>query len=255
MAEPQKRTKTLDYPVRLHVYLARCGVASRRGAEKLIAQGRVMLNGSVVLTQGNLVDEDDVVLFDGRRVYPTRRMVYLALHKPPRVLSTSSDPEGRPTALDLLKNEFPMRMFTVGRLDFLSSGLILVTNDGDFAQAAMHPSSEIEKEYIVETKREISPELLDQFKRGVTVDGETYAIDGYTVKNRFRVNLVLHEGKNREIRRVFQFWKIAVKRIHRVRIGSVRIKGIGSGEYRHLTDEEIAWFLSRAGGGQRGRGN
>lgn len=255
MVEPQKRTKNLDYPVRLHVYLARCGVASRRGAEKLIAQGRVALNGAVVRTQGTLVNEPDVVYFDGRRVYPTRRMIYLALNKPPKFLSTSADPEGRPTVLDLLKNEFPMRMFTVGRLDFLSSGLILVTNDGDFAQATMHPRSEIEKEYIVETKKEITAELLDQFKRGVTVEGETYAIDGYTMKNRFRVNLVLHEGKNREIRRVFQYWKIAVKRIHRVRIGPVRIKGIGSGEYRHLTDEEIVWFLARGGGGQRGRGN
>ena len=148
-----------------------------------------------------------------------------------------------------------MRTFTVGRLDFLSSGLILVTNDGDFALAATHPGNEIEKEYIVETRRGINSDLLDQFKRGVTVEGETYAIDSYSLKNRFRVNLILHEGKNREIRRVFQHWKIGIKRIHRVRIGPVRIKGIGSGEFRHLTDQEIDWFLVRAGGRPRGRRN
>ena len=253
MAEERTRIKHPDYPLRLHVFLARCGVASRRNAEKLIDQGRVMVNGTTIRTQGTLVAEDDTVMFDGKRVYPTRKMVYLAVNKPKKYLSTSSDPEGRPTALELLKNDFPFRLFTVGRLDFLSSGLILVTNDGDFAQAAMHPKSDVEKEYIVETKREIPAELLDQFKRGVTVESETYSIESYSIKNRFRVNLVLHEGKNREIRRVFQHWRIGVKRIHRVRIGPVRIKGIGSGEYRHLSDEEIAWFVNRAGD-RAGRG-
>ena len=251
MAEEPRRRKPPEYPLRLHVYLARCGVASRRNAEKLISQGRVAVNGAPVQTQGTLVEEGDSVTFDGRRVYPTRTMVYLALNKPRKYLSTSSDPEGRPTALQLLAKDFSFRLFTVGRLDYHSSGLLLVTNDGDFAQAVMHPRSEIEKEYIVEARQEIARELLDQFRRGVRVDGETYCIESYSVTSRFRVNLVLHEGKNREIRRVFQHWKIGVKRIHRVRIGPVRIKGIGSGEYRHLTDTEITWFLDRTKVGRR----
>lgn len=250
MAAELRRTRTPDFPLRLHVYLARCGVCSRRQGEQLIAQGRVSVNGTVIRTQGTMVEADDLVQFDGKRLYPTRKMVYLAVHKPPRMLSTSKDPEGRPIIMDLLKSEFSMRMFPVGRLDFLSSGLILVTNDGDFALAAMHPSAAIEKEYLVETKRPVTAELLDQFKRGITVEGVRYSIDSYSLKNPFRMTLVLHEGKNREIRRVFQHWKITVKRIHRVRIGPVRIKGIASGTWRHLTDDEISWFLGRTGGGK-----
>ncbi|TVR00562.1 MAG: rRNA pseudouridine synthase [Spirochaetaceae bacterium] len=248
MAQELRRTKTPDFPLRLHVYMAKCGVCSRRQGEQLIAQGRVSVNGTVIRTQGTMVEEDDIVEYEGKRIYPTRKMVYLAVHKPPRMLSTSKDPEGRPIVMDLLKTEFSMRMFTVGRLDFLSSGLILVTNDGDFALATMHPSAAIEKEYLVETKRPVTSDMLDQFKRGIVVEGVRYSIDSYSLKTPFRMTLVLHEGKNREIRRVFQHWKATVKRIHRVRIGPVRIKGIASGTFRHLTDDEIQWFLRQTGG-------
>ena len=238
--------------MRLHVYLARSGIASRRKSEALIAQGRVRVNDTVVTEQGTQVGPEDRVYFDGREVHITRQKYYLALNKPAKVLCSNHDPEGRPLAVDLVKSDVPVRLFTVGRLDFMSTGLVFLTNDGEFADAVMHPSSGVEKEYIVETKDPVPREMLEEYSNGIRVEGTVYTLKSFDFKNGRKVHLTLEEGKNREIREVFMARKLKIKRLHRIRIGPVRLSGTSSGGHRELTEQEVAWFFSQAEG--RGRG-
>ena len=233
--------------IRLQVYLARCGIASRRKSEDIIRDGRVRVNGTVIRELGTVVEPGDRIQLDGRPVYPQKRLLYLAVHKPRRYLCTASDPQGRPLALDLVKPAFRERLFTVGRLDYLSSGLIFFSNDGQFAKAVAHPSSEVEKEYLVETAHPIPADFLKRYEQGIEVKGITYRIKQYSTRNVRTVHLVLIEGKNREIRTVFESENIAIKRLHRVRIGPVSVKGIQPGHYRTLTRNEIGWFYQHAG--------
>ena len=231
-----------DKPIRLQLYLARAGVASRRKSEEFIADGRVRVNGRTIREQGVLVSDRDHVTFDGKPVRPAKRHVYLALHKPPHVLCTNSDPQGRPLAVDLVKDAYHLRLHSVGRLDYLSSGLILFTNDGEFTRVVSHPSAEIEKEYLVQGANHIPDDLLNRFKAGIEVEGVRYQIRSYRRKNSHSAYLVLIEGKNREIRRVLQHGGIKPKRVHRVRIGPVKIDGLASGRFRELTAKELSWF-------------
>ena len=233
----------MDKPIRLQVYLARCNIGSRRKCEEIIAQGRVRLNGRVVKTQGEKVEDGDVVEVDSRIVHVTKKMVYIALNKPEKVISSATDPQGRPVAVDFLKNVFPMRLFNIGRLDFLSSGLLLFTNDGDFSKKVQHPSSQIEKEYLVETKKPVDKELLIEFTKGVIIEGIEYRINKFNIKSPRSVSLVLEEGKNREIRKLFTSRNIAVRRLHRIRIGAVKLRGLAPGQFRALTQKEIQSLL------------
>jgi len=229
--------------IRIQLYLSQAGVASRRKSEELILKGRVTINGQAVTQLGSKVAEGDRVAVDGREVHPTKQYVYFMLHKPPHYLCSSSDPEGRPLAVSLINQTFQGRLFNVGRLDYLSSGLIFFTNDGVFAKIVAHPSSAIEKEYLVETKKPIPETLLEEFKHGIWVEGERFALKRYELQGQRSVKIVLQEGKNRELRKVFHSRKISVKRVHRVRIGPVSIKGLAPGHYRKLTEREIRWFL------------
>ena len=231
-----------DDGIRLQVYLSRAGIGSRRKCEEYIEEGRVTVDGELVFKHGIRI-KDQIVKFDGKTVYQAKRHVYIALNKPVRHLCTSSDPEGRPTALDLVKNAWPGRIYNVGRLDFMSSGLILFTNDGNFTKVLTHPSSGILKTYLVETREEIPVEMLNEWKKGVTVDGVKYRIEEYNLKNPRRVLLTLREGKNREIRNLFNSLKFKIKRLHRVKIGNISVRGLKSGEYRFLTDEEVRKLL------------
>lgn len=235
-------------PIRLQVYLARAGVASRRASERLIENGSVSVNGEIVTRLGTKVVPEDDVRVDGKRIRIEERNVYVALNKPRRYLCSAHDPEGRPLAVSLLEPHFEERLFSVGRLDFLSSGLIFYTNDGEFARVVSHPSNRIEKEYRVDAQKPIPQELLDEYQRGLVVDGETYRLERYQYKTPRSVRLTLVEGKNREIRRVFAHWRIGVRRIHRIRIGSVKLKGIPSGQYRPLTQKEVDSFFAAQGG-------
>lgn len=233
--------------IRLQVYLARCGVASRRKSEELITAGRVAVDGEVVTRLGTKVRQGERVTVDGNRVAPVSTKLYLAVNKPPGYLCSNNDPEGRPLVGDLVRDRIATRLFHVGRLDFLSSGLIFLTNDGPFAAGIMHPSNEIEKEYQVETEKAIPEDLLHAFRHGVVVEGVRYRLRRYVLERENRVRVTLVEGKNREIRRVFESAGLPAKRVHRVRIGPVRIGRLGPGEFRHLAEDEIAWFRRRGG--------
>jgi 23S rRNA pseudouridine2605 synthase len=233
-------------PIRLQVYMARCGVASRRASEALIEEGSVTVNGEIVTRLGSKVTSQDDVRVSGRRIRLETRQIHVALNKPRRYLCTASDPEGRPLALELLQEDYEERLFSVGRLDYMSSGLIFYTNDGEFARAISHPSSRIEKEYKVETKKPVPEELLKEYCNGILVEGERYVLESYKYKNPRSVRLVLLEGKNREIRRVFAHWRIGLKKIHRVRIGDIRLGELPSGSHRPLTVKETNSLLAAA---------
>jgi 23S rRNA pseudouridine2605 synthase len=203
----------------------------------------VRINGTVAGI-GTKVRPGDRVTVDSRAVFPEQTRVYMAVNKPPGVLSANSDPRGRPVVRDLLR-DVPERIFHVGRLDFHSSGLILYTNDGEFARAVSHPSSGIEKDYVVEATRPIPEEGLRQYQKGLRVAGELYRLTRYQYKTPRKVVLTLVEGKNREIRKVLTALDVRVRRIHRVRIGCIQIKGIPPGGYRPLSQKEVRWFLGR----------
>ncbi len=235
--------------IRLQLFMARSGIGSRRACERLIVEGSVRVNGKTVSGQGiKVVPGVDEVVYKGRLINPTTKLFYIALYKPVRYMCTHQDPEGRPLAEDFIKGQFPVRLYNVGRLDFLSSGLIFFTNDGEFAKIVTHPSLEIEKEYIVETSRKLTTEILDQFKSGITIEGERYKISDYQMLSPVKASLILKEGKNREIRKLFTSRNVKVKRLHRVRIGPVTIANMHPGEFRMLKPKEIAWFMKQQKG-------
>ena len=231
--------------IRLQVFLSHAGVASRRAAEEIIASGRVCVNGVTVTAQGRKVEESDVIFLDGKPVLLESRKLYMALNKPPGYICSSSDPQGRPLALSLLPSSNKERLYSVGRLDFLSCGLIFFTNDGSFANKLGHPSSELEKEYIVEATGVIPDAVVDAFNEGVTIEDEYYKAKSAEKTGRKQMRIVLVEGKNREIRRVFSHFHLHPSLLKRVRIGSVELGDLAQGESRALTYDEIFYILPR----------
>jgi 23S rRNA pseudouridine2605 synthase len=233
-----------DEPLlRLQVYLAHAGAASRRGGEKLITQGRVTVNGRVVSELGAKVSPGDEVCLDGKPVTIESRLHYLALNKPAGYICSSHDPQNRPLALDLLP-PCKERLYSVGRLDFLSSGLILFTNDGAFAAKISHPASEIEKEYLVESTVPISGRMVEEFAGGVLIDGILYRAGEIERTSGRSIRVVLIEGKNREIRRVFSYFHLHLKTLRRIRIGPVELGNLEEGKCRKLISGEIEGLMN-----------
>ncbi len=229
--------------IRLQLFLARSGIASRRACESVIAEGRVTVNGRIEKQKGYRVAPKDAVAIDGHAVKPAKARIYVALNKPSGFLSSNADSMGRPLAVNLLKPVFPERLFHVGRLDYLSTGLILFTNDGEFARKVSHPASGIEKEYLVETARSIEEGLLRLYMRGIRVGDTLYRCAKYRRQSNHTAQITLLEGKNREIRKVFASRNIRLKKLHRIRIGTVTVKGLAPGHFRKLTQREVRWFF------------
>jgi 23S rRNA pseudouridine2605 synthase len=232
--------------MRLHVFIARSGASSRRAAERLIAEGRVSLNGQVVREAGRAWKPGDRVELDGRPLELEARKIHVLLHKPAGYLCTSADPEGRKLALDLVQGDFRERLYGVGRLDQYSSGLFILTNDGEFARLVSHPSSGIEKEYAVESSDPIPPGLAQDFMRGIRVGGREYRAKLVRIIAERRAEVVLVEGKNREIREVFDALGVRLRSLKRVRIGGIGIAGLAEGEYRLLGTAEVEGLVSAA---------
>ena len=229
--------------IRLQVYLARCGVASRRASENLILNGRVSVDDKIITELGTKVSGKEKICLDGKQIFPESEKRYILLNKPEGYVCSLADEKDRPIAASLLKDTYTERLYNIGRLDMLSGGAILFTNDGDFSAKVEHPSSEIEKEYEVITVFEYPDEVLQKFLRGVRIEGVFYkALSAERLaKNKMRI--VLIEGKNREIRRVLKFFNIKIKKLTRVRIGCVRLSDLPSGKHRPLTSEEIKGLL------------
>jgi 23S rRNA pseudouridine2605 synthase len=238
-----------DAAVRLQTFMARAGAASRRASEALIARGRVTVNGLVITVPGTKVKPGDEVRLDGTLLTAETRLHYLALNKPPEYLCSSFDPQGRRLALELMPADITERLYSVGRLDYLSCGLIFFTNDGDFTARLSHPSSGIEKEYFVESTVPVPDAFVDEFGAGVSIDGELYKAAKVERTGRKTLRIVLVEGKNREIRRVFSHYHLHPGLLKRIRIGPVELGNLAEGSTRPLTKQEIVLLLK---GGQYG---
>ncbi len=237
--------------LRLNLALARAGVASRRAADRLISEGRVRVNGHVVTTLGSHVDPSrDHVTVDGRplRTPPTRR-TYLMLNKPRGCVTTLSDPEGRPTVRGLLRG-VTVRVFPVGRLDYQSEGLLLLTDDGDLARALMHPSSGVTKTYRAKVRGVPGPDSLARLARGIRVDGRPTRPAHVTLIRRTGstawVELVLHEGRKRQVRKMLEAVGHPVQRLRRTRYDGLELGTLPAGRFRPLTAREVSQLRSSA---------
>ncbi|HMC76168.1 MAG TPA: pseudouridine synthase [Vicinamibacterales bacterium] len=236
---------------RLQKIISAAGVASRRAAEELITQGRVEVNGKTVRTLGTKADPDeDEIKVDGRRIKQQKRKRYILLYKPRGYVTTRSDPEGRATVMDLLQG-VKEYVYPVGRLDYDSEGLLLLTNDGDLAARLMHPSHEIEKVYEARVRGVPAPEDLERLAKGVVLDGKRTAPakirladrPGKTTESGVEqtfVEVILREGRQRQVRRMFESIGHPVGRLRRVRIGPIVDEQIPIGHWRDLDEQELA---------------
>ena len=241
--------------VRLQKLLAQSGVASRRKCEELMLAGEVEVDGEVVTRLGTKVDpRTAVVRVSGRRLPPMSPHVYLVLNKPRGVVSTMSDPEGRRTLADFVADR-PERLFHVGRLDTDTEGLILLTNDGDFANQVAHPSFELDKTYVAEVPGPVTRATERALLSGVTLEDGPVEVSSFRVVSEHRsadkgdraiVELVIHEGRNRIVRRLLEHVGHPVRRLTRTAIGPVRLVGLRSGEMRELTRDELGTLLDAA---------
>jgi len=234
--------KSREDRIRLQRFLARCGLGSRRGCEAFVLAGRVRVNGAVVRTLGATVDPvRDLVEVDGRRVRPARR-AYLLLHKPAGYVTTRSDPQGRPTVMDLLGPDHAA-LFPVGRLDVDTEGALILTNDGEFAHRLLHPSFEIPRTYEAWVEGRPGREVLAALAGGVVLDGRRTAPAKARVlvrrASRTLVEIVLHEGRKRQVRRMFQALGHPVRHLKRTAYGPVRLGRLAKGRYRRLRSEEL----------------
>jgi 23S rRNA pseudouridine2605 synthase len=251
--------------IRLQKLLSAAGVASRRASEELITSGRVTVNGEAVTELGSKANPDDDIRVDGRRIKSGARPRYIAMYKPKGYVTTRHDPEGRPTVIDLLGDAG--YIYPVGRLDYDSEGLLLLTTDGELAATLTHPRHEVEKEYEVIVLGEPDPAALDKLRRGVFIDGRRTApakvYAGHVVKSSrptlrhaqgrpersrgatTRLTITLHEGRNRQIRKMCSAVGLPVRDLRRVRMGSVEIGRLRPGEWRDLSAREVQSLKSQ----------
>jgi 23S rRNA pseudouridine2605 synthase len=235
---------------RLQKILSAAGVTSRRAAESLILEGRVAVNGIVTTELGTKADPaSDRITLDGRALVISGTRLYILLNKPAGYMTTLDDPKGRPVVTDLLK-EVAERVYPVGRLDYNTEGLLLLTNDGDWANRLMHPRHEVEKEYFVRVRGKVSEQQLKRLAGGVELE------DGMTAPARVRlvksgeqndwISITIHEGRNRQVRRMCEAVSLSVVRLRRVRYGAVAMGRLKPGEFRYLSEAEVSGLAGKA---------
>lgn len=236
--------------VRLQKLLSERGVASRRKAEELIAQGKVKVNGHVARLGDKADDRRDVITVAGRRLAGAEMSVYLLLHKPRGYITTMRDEKGRKCVEELVRDA-GARVYPVGRLDRESEGLLLLTNDGDFANAVIHPSHHLPKRYRVTLRGRVTDEQAQRFREGLVLDGRRTAPAEFTVlveePERTVAEIILYEGRNRQIRRMCESLGLEVARLRRTAIGSVKLGMLPPGKWRHLEPEEVRALVQAAG--------
>ncbi|MCI8459309.1 MAG: rRNA pseudouridine synthase [Clostridia bacterium] len=231
----------------MNKYLAACGFASRRASEQLVTDGRVKVNGKTITSLATSVEEDDMVTVDGKRAQPIHKHIYLMLNKPKGYITTTSDEKGRKTVMELLGNKFEgKRIFPVGRLDYDTEGLLLLTTDGDLCNRISHPRNEITKTYVVKIENEVREEELEKLRQGVVLDGvktkrcriTVLSFDGKIT----RLEVVIGEGRNRQVRRMFESINREVIFLKRVGVGELKLGGLGRGTWRELKPREIEYL-------------
>lgn len=240
--------------MRLNRFLARSGVASRRGADDLISSGRVTVNGNVVTELGTTVDAGrDTVELDGNELHLPRSLTYAILNKPPDCVVTLSDPQGRQTVMDLVP-DLPQGVVPVGRLDALTEGLLILTDDGDLAHRIAHPSFELDKVYEVRARGALSEEERRRLESGVELDGRLTAPAEVRVvsasHNSTAAVVTIHEGRKRQVRRMFELVGHPVVHLRRVRVGPVELGDLGPGQWRPLTEAETERLRAAVGLGE-----
>ncbi|WP_125590487.1 pseudouridine synthase [Companilactobacillus jidongensis] len=236
--------------VRLQKFMADAGIASRRASEKLIAEGHVVVNGKTVTEMGIKVDHHDKVEVDGMPLQDEKKR-YILLYKPRGVISAVKDDKGRKTVTDLLEDDVRERVYPIGRLDYDTSGLLLLTNDGDFANLLMHPRYHVEKTYIAKVRGFMEVEAIKKLEGGMklkefsTSPAKVHVMSKDTKKNTSLVKIVIHEGHNHQVKRMFDAVGHPVEKLSREKYGFLTLDGLVSGKYRNLTRLEVAQLKER----------
>lgn len=228
--------------MRLQKYMAECGVASRRRAEEMILEGKVSVNGVVISQMGVQVEDGDEVRVEGKLIRPETQKRYVMYHKPAGEVTTVSDPEGRAAVLDHFR-DYPVRLYPVGRLDYDSEGLLLLTNDGALTERMLHPSHLVEKTYLARVTGQVSMDSVRQLRAGVMLDDhKTAPAKVRIIKEETFATVVLvtiHEGRNRQVRRMFEALGHRVLQLRRVKFGPLELGDLPRGQWRELTAEEV----------------
>lgn len=231
--------------IRLQKYIAECGIASRRKAEELILEGKIRVNGIIITELGTKINPSkDIVEYNNKVIEPEQRNVYILLNKPIGYVTTVKDQFNRPSVLDLVKVK--ERIVPVGRLDFYTSGALILSNDGDFVYKITHPKHEVNKTYNVTVKGIINEDEIEDLRSGVKIDNyitkpaKVKILKTDKDKNISRIQITIHEGKNRQIRKMCEAIGKKVLALHRSKIGNIDVKDLKIGEWRYLTDAEIS---------------
>ena len=225
--------------IRINKYIAECGVCSRRKADVLIQNKKVLVNGNIIDTLGTMIDEDkDVVTINKKVIKKKKKLVYIMLNKPKGYVTTSIEQFGRKSVLDLI--DIKQRIYPVGRLDMYTEGLLLLTNDGDFANMLMHPKNKIKKTYIVKVKGNVTEDKIQKLRNGVDIGGYiTKKAEVTEIKDSSLFQIVISEGKNRQVRKMCESVGLQVINLKRVKIGSLELGDLPVGKYRLLNDKDI----------------
>jgi 23S rRNA pseudouridine2605 synthase len=244
-SKPKPVSNDSDGLVRLNKYIANSGVCSRREADVLIASGAISINGKIVSELGTKVKPTDVVLYNGEKLKAEKK-VYVLLNKPKDFITTANDPQGRRTVLDLVRNAGDQRLFPVGRLDRNTTGLLLMTNDGELTKKLTHPKHGVRKLYHVELDKPLTKADMETIAAGVEIEGEKVVPDeiAYTGRegNKSHIGIELHSGQNRVVRRIFESLEYQVVRLDRVTFAGLTKKDLPRGHWRYLTDREVSFL-------------
>jgi 23S rRNA pseudouridine2605 synthase len=235
-------SEIMDMDMRLNKYLAHSGVSSRRKSDEIIGAGRVKVNGEVVTEMGYRVKKDDVVTLDDKILKPVHKFIYLLLNKPHNVICTVNDEKGRKTVMDLAREFTKERVYPVGRLDRNTTGLILLTNDGDLAQKLSHPKFEVTKVYIAVLDKQLSEEHMEMIRKTITLDDGPAPVDDIAFiegSKHHVVGIQVHIGRNRIVRRIFEYFGYEVKKLDRTRYAMLTKKNLPIGKCRHLSNSEV----------------
>lgn len=229
--------------MRIHKYMALCGVASRRKSEQIVLEGRVKVNGDVITNLGHQLADGDIVEVDGKVIHLEEKKIYIMLNKPLDCVTTSSDQFGRTTVLDYIK-DIDERIYPIGRLDYNTTGLLLLTNDGDLANKIMHPSHEMTKTYVAKVKGVPTNEEMKRFENGLMIDGQmtsNASIKILKLQTDSILEIIIHEGRNRQVRKMCDAIGHPVISLKRIAIGKLKLN-LEIGTYRHLTDDEVNYL-------------
>ncbi len=226
----------------LNKFIAHAGVTARREAAEMVKKGLVKVNGETVTEPGHKVSSKDEVRVNGKKVFISKNLVYILLNKPKDYITTTDDPQGRKTVLDLMGRATPERIYPVGRLDRNTSGVLLLTNDGELAQKLTHPSNEVKKVYHVTLDKPLDKKDFDQILKGVTLEDGLANVDALAyadAKDKTQIGVEIHSGRNRIVRRIFEHLRYDVKNLDRVIFAGLTKKNVERGKWRFLTEKEI----------------